>query len=312
MFRTPNIELRCEFHQYLNVSREYQSSREKVLVYALFLHSKNFFAAMQSNFCLWRLKKNSTASIIVAMNFLLHFLILFTSPVFAFAVVESVPHLTIRYNARPPFIFEEGGKVQGEVATLALKIIEESGVPFEVVHTPVNRQLMLIYAGQGYDCSMGWFRTPEREKNAKFTDATYEDGPWVAIGHKGTMDPNLTNVRELLQNRKLRYLYQERFSNGPVLDQLISDLKPTGVLMEGDIEKMLIMVKTGRADYFFLSDIEFKHMLEKTKTQRSDYVIPKLADLPTNPKRHIMCSKKVPDFVIERLNKAIQKVRGKI
>ena len=241
------------------------------------------------------------------MNFLLHFLTLFILPGFAFAVVESVPHLTVRYNARPPFIFEEAGKVQGEVATFALKVIEESGVPFEVVHTPVNRQLMLIYAGQGYDCSMGWFRTPEREKNAKFTDATYEDGPWVAIGHKGTLDPNLTNVREVLQNRKWRYLYQERFSNGPVLDQLIVEYKPARILVEGDIEKMLLMVKSGRADYFFLSDTEFKHLLGKTKSQRSEFVVLKFSDLPESPKRHIMCSKKVPDFVIERINKAIQK-----
>ncbi|MFS4460215.1 substrate-binding periplasmic protein [Bdellovibrio sp. HCB2-146] len=245
------------------------------------------------------------------MNFLLNFLIVFISPVLAFAVVEAVPHLTIRYNARPPFIYEEAGKVQGEVATFALKVIEESGVPYEVVHTPVNRQLMLIFAGQGFDCSMGWFRTPEREKNAKFTDATYDDGPWVAIGHKGTLDPQLKTAREILQNRKWRFLYQERFSNGPVLDQIIADLKPPSVLMEGDMEKMLLMVKSGRADYFFLSDIEFRHLLETTKSQRNEFVVIKVSDLPETPKRHIMCSKKVPDFVIERLNKAIQKVRSK-
>ncbi|WP_413582318.1 hypothetical protein [Bdellovibrio sp. HCB288] len=223
----------------------------------------------------------------------------------ASAQTPQIPQIILRYNVREPFIVQDKGTIKGLVGEPTIKAFAKAGIPYSLVENPPLRQLALLESGHNLDCSTGWFRTPERIKKYKYTDAVQDDGPWVLIGHKGTIDPKITTAEELLKKPKLKQLVRLNYSMGVYLDSMIVKYKVTTFPVEAGTLNLLEIVKSGRADYYFMPESEKTYVFKKQGFSESDFVILNLSDLPSDNSRHIICSKKVPDAIIEKLNKAI-------
>ncbi|WP_413575483.1 substrate-binding periplasmic protein [Bdellovibrio sp. HCB290] len=221
------------------------------------------------------------------------------------AQTPQTPQIILRYNVREPFTSKVKGAIKGLVGEPTIKAFEKAGIPYTLVENPPLRQLALLESGHELDCSAGWFRTPERIKKYKYTEAVQEDGPWVLIGHKGTIDPKTTTAEEILKNPKLKLLARMNYSMGAYLDSMIVKHKVTTFPVEVGTVNLLEIVKSGRVDYYFMPESEKNYVFKKQKLSESDFVILNLPDLPIDNSRHIICSKKVPDAIIEKLNKAI-------
>ena len=71
---------------------------------------------------------------------------------------------------------------------------------------------------------------------------------------------------------------------------------------------MLKMLQHNRIDYFFISHEEADSLIESSGIPKNNFKYIAFSDMPKGEKRYLLCSKKVGDDIIEKLNSAILEV----
>jgi uncharacterized protein (TIGR02285 family) len=218
----------------------------------------------------------------------------------------ATPTITLFYNERPPYLITaHDGSVSGLTGTPAGRAFATAGIAFMWAKTPTNRQLASNKQNKAMDCAVGWFKNPEREQFAQFTKAIYRDKPAVALANKEFRVRQYATLERVLATRGLRVLLKENFSYGPFIDSSIARFSPHLTHTTAENALMVEMIRKGRADLMFMAEEEADYLLANTGAGDGDFYLLKFSDMPAGEKRYIMCSKQVPEEIIERLNKAI-------
>lgn len=214
--------------------------------------------------------------------------------------------ITLYYNDRPPYLVPgPDGSASGLTGTPSAQAFNDAGVAFAWVRMPTNRQLMSIRKNGAMECAAGWFKTPERERYAKFTKAIYRDKPAVGLANDGFQVAANATVKTVLATKGVRILVKDKFSYGPYIDDLIVKLKPHMTYTTTENSLMVEMIRIGRADLMFVAEEEAAYLAEEAGAASRELHLIRFADMPAGEKRYIMCSKQVPDEVMHRLNQAI-------
>ncbi len=231
-----------------------------------------------------------------------------------YASDEGATHLLLRYQPRPPFLELESGKLSGSCGGPAVRALEEAKIPFTLVANPPFRQLALMQTAEYYDCSVGWLKIPERIGLYKYSDPVCDDGVWLVVGHKGSVDRSINKAETLLKDRNLTLINRKNYSFGEWVDSLAKQYNTKIIYIENAeiTPQMFEMIRMGRADYTFVSPWEFEYLLKRFKWAPTDFVVFQPVDNITTSPRHIICSKKVPDEVIRKINQAIQKLSSSV
>ncbi|QDK44194.1 hypothetical protein DOM22_03015 [Bdellovibrio sp. ZAP7] len=233
--------------------------------------------------------------------------------IFAFLSVvyasDEAITLQLRYHPRPPLLEVEGGNLTGFCGTPAVRALERAGISYSLVESPPFRQLALIQSGEGYDCAVGWLKVPDREKIYKYSDPVCDDGAWFVVGHKGSFDKSINKIDDLLKNRRLKLINRRHYSFGAQVDTLAKRYNTNITYIENAeiTPQMFEMIHAGRVDYTFVSGLELDYVLKRFKWAASDFILFQPADVAHSSPRYFICSKKVPDEMIRKINEAIQK-----
>jgi polar amino acid transport system substrate-binding protein len=214
--------------------------------------------------------------------------------------------ITLHAQERPPYSTPSAdGRVHGLVADPAARAFDRAGVAFVWTITPSQRQMAIIQAGQGHDCGIGWFRNPEREAIGKFTRPIYQDQPLAALTLRaGGIRPD-RSVADLLADAGTPLLVKDGYSYGPALDPQIA-LFPANVRRtSAESAQMVRMIAAGRAAWMIVAPEEASVLLAELGADAARLHVAPLRDVPVGQPRHILCSKAVPDSVVERLNRAL-------
>lgn len=212
----------------------------------------------------------------------------------------------VAYNERPPYLISNAdGSVSGLTASPVAKAFKNAGIEFVWEKEPTNRQLQNIKEGGGLYCAVGWFKNQEREKFAKFTKSIYHDNASVLIANTDFKMQNDSLLSEILSRRNIRILVKSQYSYGQYIDALISKFKPVLVQTTAENISMIKMINANRADFMFISEEEAAYSVELAGFTLNEVQLIHLRDMPDGEKRHLMCSKNVPDEIIEKLNKFI-------
>jgi uncharacterized protein (TIGR02285 family) len=223
----------------------------------------------------------------------------FTCLIAGKVAAQTLPTIRLHYSVRPPYVIQEANfDVGGLTATPAIDAFKKAKIPYQLHSTPTNRQLMVLQKNEGFDCALGWFKSAEREKFANYSAALYKAKPFAIITHKDFVTKD-QSFESLLKNRSNRILVRDQFSYGEFIDGLLKSLKPNILSTTVDSQQMFQMVKSKRADIMFCNMEEAEYAL---KSLPSDLMIYTPPDSPEGPARYIICSKKVPLEVIEKLN----------
>jgi len=213
--------------------------------------------------------------------------------------------MTVYFNERPPYAVSAGEQVQGLTATPAAHAFAAAGVPFRWVKLPSNRQILSIRDNRAPECALGWFRNPEREQFARFSKPLYQDRPTVALSHQG-LSPAGRRLADVLSQPGITVLVKERFSYGAYVDGLLAQLRPTVTATTVENAQMVQMVARRRADLMFAAEEEASVLIEQAGPEDARQLkVLHFTDLPEGEKRHLMCSRAVPEEVMQRLNAAI-------
>jgi len=215
--------------------------------------------------------------------------------------------LTVFYNLRPPYILlQDDGAVAGLTGTPARQALARAGIAVRWSEMPTNRQLLTIRENAGSFCAIGWFQTPDRAGFAKFTNAIYRDHGWMVLVRSGLMLGERDALPEVLARPGMRVMVKDKYSYGPEIDALLAQAKPAIAVSTGTTLQMLQSLGANSVDLIFVSDEEGRYLMSNAISQSFQLRLLRLAHMPKGESRHIMCSRQVPDELIDRLNKAIR------
>lgn len=215
--------------------------------------------------------------------------------------------IDLYYNERPPYLVSApDGSVSGLTATPAAEAFRDAGIAFQWIRLPTNRQLALLKDNHRPACAVGWFQNAERERFAKFTKPIYQDKPTVGMASGDFATPEKLSLTDLLNRHDVRVLIKDGYSYGPYIDNLLAAHRANLIVTPLDNIDMARMISARRADFMFVAEEEASSLLQQAGLNPLTFKVLRFTDMPMGEYRHIMCSKLVPDEVIQRLNAAIR------
>lgn len=235
----------------------------------------------------------------------LHSTIAITASLLAALPSAAQDTVHVAYSERPPYVFvQPDGTPAGLTGTPAAAAFKAAGIHVQWHVVPTNRQLYMVRDASSRSCAIGWFATPERQQYAKFTKPIYRDRSWVIITNAGFAARGIGSLEELARLRDIRVLVKDNFSYGP-LETFIRQWQPVMAVSTASTLKMVQSVSKGVVDLMFVAEDEGQYIIRHHGEHDTNLRLLQFKDMPRGMERHIMCSKAVPDQVIERLNKAI-------
>ncbi|HEY5763381.1 MAG TPA: hypothetical protein VIS73_09255, partial [Rhodocyclaceae bacterium] len=171
---------------------------------------------------------------------------------------------------------------------------------------PPRRILAMIHKNEARLCSVGWFRTAERENFARYSTPIHVDRPhivlansdaWAAVSAKGAL---LT----LMDDPDLRLGLVDGYSYGTYLDALIAARQGPTNTDSLDASQLLRMLAVRRVDFALFDREEADAMVtgnESAKALRTVF----LNGMPEGQRRHLICSLQVSEAEIKAINAVI-------
>ncbi len=216
--------------------------------------------------------------------------------------------LTVSYIERPPFYMTEGGHPVGLVTEVARRILNAAKIDHKFVSLGFDRIISDIKADKAPLCSIGWFKTQEREQYALFSQPIYQSGPVGALVRQADRAAvgKHTSLQSLFSDKQMTLGLAKGFSYGEAIDGLVAKLKPRIVDTGPRHQQLLNMLGRGRITYMLASADEIAPMAVAASLQPGDFALVPLSDVPAPEPRYFMCSKKVGAALVEQLNAAIK------
>lgn len=231
-------------------------------------------------------------------------LILLLSPVAA-----PADTLSVSYIERKPFYFTEKGHAAGTLLDKVRTALGEAKIPHQFVSMAIPRIMAEVKSKKPH-CSIGWFKTAEREAFAEFSAPFARDDAFEVMTRK-EMASKLAayqTLSALFSNKDLTLGVANGFSYGEALDQMIKAQRPKLIDTEPEHGSLISMLAKGRFSYMFVNPAEFETMLGGSGLEAGDFQRRTMSDMPPGATRHLMCSKGTPKADMEKLNASILKL----
>ena len=208
---------------------------------------------------------------------------------------------------RPPYYVVHDGKPSGFLLLRAKRFIEAAKIPVATYATyPPRRILAMIRKNDERLCSVGWFRTAERENYARYSAPIHVDRPhivlahpdaWQAVSGKGALLP-------LMDDPDLTLGLVDGYSYGTYLDALIAARQGPTNTDSPDAPQLLTMLAARRVDFALFDREEADALVagnESAKTLRTVF----LNGMPEGQRRHLICSLRVSEAEMEAIDAVI-------
>lgn len=190
------------------------------------------------------------------------------------------PQYTVAWRDKPPYHYIENGQPRGFLLARARAIFDAAGLSTRFVNEPQKRIWANFQHGATHYCSISWYRLPEREAAAQFSQPIHEDLPHtilIAPGMAQRVQAHGT-LESLLSDTTLTLGAIEGVSYGPVLDQAIKTSKNQVMSRTVETTQMMRMLAVGRASFMFVDreDWDFFRRKEKSAQNLVRYDLPNM------------------------------------
>jgi len=206
------------------------------------------------------------------------------------------------FERAPYYVDQHDGTYEGLIASPASSAFEKAGIAFKWVKTPAKRQLKVLKDNKKEVCGLGWFKKQDRETFAKFTTVLYQDHKMGALVKKGGKLSGSISTPDLIGNHAIKMGHKMGFSYGPHFDAAVEHHAPRKVETTRGIAGLISMLEGERFDYMLIAAEEAQPLL----AAHPALAWLEISDSPEGNKRYILCSQKVPDTTIAKLNAAIK------
>ncbi|HOO46364.1 MAG TPA: transporter substrate-binding domain-containing protein [Deltaproteobacteria bacterium] len=220
--------------------------------------------------------------------------------------------LTVSYMNRPPYYYTEDGTARGFLVELTKKILDDAGIDVTFRELPPNRIMHEIQKRDHAHCSIGWFRTPEREQFAKFSLPIYRNRPIVVVTTRENnyLFTGYSTLHQLFTDRSLVMGNISSFTYGSYIDRLMKDLRPATHEISTSRGTLPALIKKKRVHYLLSAPEEVETLIHGEGLRSEDFMTIVMSDIPEGNKRYLMFSMSVSDDTITRINASMVKIKG--
>ena len=225
--------------------------------------------------------------------------------------VAGAQNLIMAFRDKPPYSYVDNGVLRGFLLERTQRILDLAGIQAKFVDLPPKRIFLEIQNNNQAFCSFGWYKIPEREKYAKFSQAIHQDRPHVVLAGPRSADEvkKQRSLKALLANPALTLAAVDGVSYGPDIDSLIA--KFPGTVDRSLVSPIQVAKKVAlkRADFMFIDQEDYDYLLATNPEFRDDGLIRiDYPDLPPGLKRYILCSPQVSDETMAKIDSAIARL----
>ena len=219
--------------------------------------------------------------------------------------------MSVSYFERPPYYYTtKEGQAAGLLVERTRAILHAAGIEANFVSLSPNQIIYVIQYLSMPHCSIGWFKKPERELYAKFTQAIYRNRPLALLikqSQKKLFSQN-TSLKQIFSQKQLVMARMSSFSYGFYVDQLLEKYNPRSYFGTNTQADLLAALFAGQANYMLVAPEEVVEMAKKAGLAVNEFELIELNEIPAGNLRYLMCDQAVSDENIERMNKAIEKL----
>jgi len=220
----------------------------------------------------------------------------------------SEPPLKLQIVELPPYmIVNSPTSIGGLVVDPTFAALKKAGIDFEWEVIPAVRQLLRIKNNQERICSVGWYKTPTREKFAKFSHPIVLDSGYVAFANNNYNPREGVPIDEVLGDSNISVLIKNGFVYGEYLDAKLITMKAQRESVYVDMPLIFKMIEAGHGQITFAPLAEIRYYQELGVVDKDRFHIITFKEIPTGFNRYLMCSLKVEDDVISKFNAALGK-----
>ena len=215
--------------------------------------------------------------------------------------------LNVLYIEYPPYYSTtSAGDVDGIIVDIVRKVFERAGVQGNYTSLPSKRVLMAMQKGTPV-ASLGWFKTVEREKFAKFSLPVYLNKPVAVLmlhedAHRFS---KYTSFNNLMGSGLFKIGRIDGHSDGEYIDGLLLDHKEQIVRLASDEVRLVKMLKSKRFDFILIPPEEMEDLIKSAGFVLSDFSLQPMNDIPIGNARYIMYAKTIDDELVKQIDKAI-------
>jgi len=214
--------------------------------------------------------------------------------------------LTVYYMERPPYYVTENGQARGTLNAIAEKVLTAAAIPYRFDVLPAKRILEILAQPDAYACSVGWFKTPEREAYARFSRPIYQNRPILPLARRdAAVAMQGMNLDDILADKRFVLGALDGFSYGTGLDARIAEAGSRVYRFSGTQKQLVRMLAAGRIDYMLVSPEETPLLLADAGITPDMLSLVEVDKAEPGNLRHLMCSKAVPEETMRRMNEAI-------
>ncbi len=214
--------------------------------------------------------------------------------------------LKVYYFHRPPYYEKTPQGPGGFLMNISKLIFEKAEIKVTYEEMPPKRILETLKKPKPA-CSVGWFKTPQRETFLQFSKPIYISISSVIVARK---EENIEPV-DIKKLRKLFSLSPGRigiicsFSYGTHIDLIIKELDET--CSTTNVINLFKMTAGRRLAFVLSFPEEAGYILKNYEDLGKKLTMIPVEGISQNFIRHIVCSKATPATIMERLNSEIQK-----
>lgn len=216
--------------------------------------------------------------------------------------------LIILFRDKPPYSYIESGEQKGFLLDRMRRVLKLARIDAQFSDMPPKRIFSEIEENKQRICSFGWYKIPERERYAHFSQPLHQDRPHLLLaGEKSApaIRRHLT-LSSVMKDSRLRLAAADGVSYGPELDVMISSFP--GKIDRALIPPLLVAKKiaAGRADFMFIDQEDYDYLVASTPEFRAAGLVPvSFQDTPPGLKRYVLCSRMVETETMNRIDAAI-------
>jgi polar amino acid transport system substrate-binding protein len=219
--------------------------------------------------------------------------------------------ITMLFRDKPPYSYVENGVQKGFLLERTARVLDQAGVKARFVDMPPKRIFLEIQNNAQPVCSFGWYKIPEREKYARFSQPIHQDKPHLVLAGPRSVDDlrKHRSLKALLADASLTLAVVDGVSYGPEIDAMIKSFP-------GQTDRSLISplqvagkVALKRADFMFIDQEDYDYLMSTSLEFKNDALQRlDLPDLPAGLRRYILCSQQVTDQTMARIDAAIARL----
>ena len=219
-------------------------------------------------------------------------------------------HMVVEYLEFPPYYYTNSSlKPDGFLLQLAAEAFKQAGVQVTYESLPAGQILNNMHSDRAI-CSIGWFRTPEREAFARFSRRIYKNRPVevVFLNKNSSLFRKHTTLAGLVRDKSLTLGRAKGYSQGEVVDGIIARGNPPVKIVNGSFADLFRMLADDGLSYFIVASEYIDYQIRQNHLNAALFEHKKMTDIPEGNSRHLMYSRGVPDSVIRRIDKALDNI----